>query len=130
MTGTTLLDMTRVASSAGNSFVFSGFLLVLRAERSRGQFYPGVLQGCLTPEFGGHEPFRQPPNAEFTVEYLLFLAAMQWKELHSCNKAGLPQHNASQTELITVTSKAGGKSVNTGGWRVISGGGWWSRRDG
>lgn len=46
-----------------------------------------------------------------------------WKKLHSCNKAGLLEHNGRQTEPITVTTKAGGRSVHTGRGGGVWG--WW-----
>lgn len=69
-------------------------------------------------------PLRPPRRGFSRPRPLVFRwVSAPWKKLHGCNKAGLLEHNGSQTEPITVTTKAGGRSVHTGRGGGVWG--WW-----
>lgn len=69
-------------------------------------------------------PLRPPRRGFSRPRPLVFRwVSAPWKKLHGCNKAGLLEHNGRQTEPITVTMKAGGRSVHTGRGGGVWG--WW-----
>lgn len=49
--------------------VFQGVTFALQAERSRGKFYAGRLQGYTPLNLGVDEHFALPSNAGFFMEY-------------------------------------------------------------